>query len=80
MNYGWACTIIEFIEKTWGSDYVVKLNKLELNNSSDYVDYFKQLFGISKSEFQKQWYQYLNKNYSQLTLLMIFLRSSKFIV
>lgn len=54
-GYQYSYTVVEFIVKNYGYDRLIDLIKSP--------DDFKDILGISKEEFEKQWKDYLNKNY-----------------
>ena len=55
-NYMWAATIIDFISETWGFENVIKLHYIP--------DSIPLIFKISLEEFENQWHQFLQNNYS----------------
>jgi hypothetical protein len=50
-----AKSIFQFISDTFGMEYILPLHE----NPNDY----QGIFGISRSEFQRQWHRYLRTNY-----------------
>jgi hypothetical protein len=50
-NYCWAATIFEFIVETYGMEHLTEMNRRHGD--------FQGIFGISRSEFERQWHQYL---------------------
>ena len=57
MNYVWGGTIAEFIVETFGMEYLVTKNRVH----GDY----EGIFGISRTEFEHQWHQWLRITFTQ---------------
>jgi hypothetical protein len=51
----WGYTIVRFVSETWGFDYVLELNRR--------MDFHEDIFGISRTEFENQWHQWLRNTF-----------------
>jgi len=55
INYRWAASIFQFIHDNWGVEYIVEKNL--------YHGDYQGIFGISRSEFEHQWHQWLRNTF-----------------
>jgi hypothetical protein len=57
LYYQWAQTIVRFIIERWGYEAVMELHR--------HPDQFERIFGLTRTQFETQWHNWLRATYGQ---------------